>query len=381
MSNNLKDTQPSLLKDETQPTLAKPGVIKKFSGWWVLIIVLILLVLGVLGGYGAGINRRYAAQNTQLVGQLQEQFQLGLQAMDANKLILAEKYFRYIIEQDSNFPGIQTAYSDLLIKMQVSPTPVFSPTPVVTPTPDLRGAEEIFKTAQQLLNSSDWDGAITNLDSLRKLAPSYRTVDIDGMYYMALRQRGVIKITAACKDTNLEGGIYDLTLAEQFVGVGNLDSVAQSLRTYARLYVIGASFWDQDWVQAQKFFGQVKDGYPYMTDSSCIPASKRWYQATIKYAEQLLAAGDNCGASNQYASAFTVDNPFSPTVYPTATAVYRDCHSGDVHPPTATTTGITSTPSDTPSGVKTKRPTKTPTVVPTDTPVPTPTDTPTQTTP
>ena len=344
MSNNLKDTQPSLLKADTQPSLAKPGGIKKFSGWLVLIFVLILIVLGVLGGYGSGISRRYAAQNTQLVGQLQEQFQLGMQALEANNLSLAEQYFKYVIEQDSSFPGIQAAYSDLLIKMQVSPTPVFSPTPVVTATPDLRGADEILNTAKQLLNSSDWDGAIANLDSLRKLAPSYRTVDIDGMYYMALRQRGVTKITAACKDTNLEGGIYDLTLAEQFVGIGNLDSVAQSLRTYARLYVIGASFWDQDWVQAQKFYSQVMAGYPYMTDSSCIPASKRWYQATIKYAEQLLAAGDNCGASDQYASAFTVDNPFSPTVYPTATAVFRDCHSGDVHPPTATTTGSTLTP-------------------------------------
>jgi len=41
--------------------------------------------------------------------------------------------------------------------------------------------------------------------------------------YMALRQRGVAQITAGCQNVNLEGGIYDLTLAEQFVGTGKLE--------------------------------------------------------------------------------------------------------------------------------------------------------------
>ncbi len=296
-------------------------------GWWYCALVT-LIVIGLLGGYGSGMGKRYAAQNTVVTGQLDEQFQLGTQALKTGNYELARQYFEFIIRTDSNFPGIQAAYTDLLLRMQVSPTPVFSPTPLVSPTPDLRGAQEIYTTALQLLNSSDWNGAITNLDSLRKVSPTYRTAEVDGMYFIALRQRGVGKIITACQNVNLEGGIYDLTLAEHFVGSGNLDSVAESLRTYARLYIIAASFWDQDWLQAQNFFAQVMTGYPNMSDSSCLSATSRWVQATIKVADHLAAAGDTCAAATQYASAFTVNDPFNATAYPTAIEISNRCNGG-----------------------------------------------------
>ncbi|HEY5157794.1 MAG TPA: tetratricopeptide repeat protein [Anaerolineales bacterium] len=359
MSDDLKDTQPNLVQSGTEPNPGHPETVKKFPRWLVACVVVLLITIGVLGGYTSGMIRRYTAQSTLNSGLLQDQYQLGMQAMNAGNYENANKYFKFIIQTDPNFPGIQTAYNDLLIKMKVSPTPEFSPTPYVSPTPDLRGADQIFNTAQQLLNSGDWDGAITNLDSLRKTGPTYRTAEVDGMYYMALRQRGVAKITAACQDTNLEGGIYDLTLAEHFIGNGNLDSNAQSLRTYARLYIIGASFWDQDWVQAQNFFAQVMTGYPHMSDSSCLTATKRWYQATIKYAEQLMAAGDACGAAAQYASAFglNLDDPLNLNAFPAATAVQNQCN-----PPSQSTP--TETPTETPTGAPTEVPTETPTATP-----------------
>ncbi len=250
-------------------------------------------------------GQRVAAQNTQVAGQLDEQFQLGMQAYNEGNFELAQKYFNFVITNDLNYPGIVTAYSDLMMHINATPTPEFSPTPVVSPTPDLRGAQDIFNTAQQILNAGDWSGAITNLDSLRKEYPDFQTAQVDGMYYMALRQRGVAKITGACADANLEGGIYDLTLAEHYVGTGNLDANAESLRTYARLYIIGASFWDQDWVQAQNFFAQVMDSYPNMTDSSCLSATSRWVAATLKLADQYVAAGQYCKAEEQYISAFS----------------------------------------------------------------------------
>jgi len=367
MSDETIDTQPNPVKRETQRTSDHTSMRKKFPRWLIAVVVVALVVLGLLGGYGSGMNRRYAAQNTLVSGQLQEQFQLGMQAMNAGNYDIAEQYFKNIIRTNPNFTGIQAAYADLVLKMQVSPTPVFSPTPAVSPTPDLRGPETIYNTAQQLLNASDWDGAITNLDSLRKVAPNYLTTEVDGMYFMALRQRGVEKITGPCQNANLEGGIYDLTLAEHFVGTGNLDSIAQSLRTYARLYIIGASFWDQDWVQAQNFFTQVMAAYPGMTDSSCLSATKRWYQATIKYAEQLLDAGKACAAEDQYTAALAVNDPFNATVAPTATAVEQQCNGNDGGGNNPTSEG-TPTETLTPGGsTTTEAPTEAPTVNPTET--------------
>ena len=261
--------------------------------------MVLIVVIGALAGYGSGMGQRYAAQDTVVFGQLDDQFRLGQQAVQAGNYDLAQQYFKFIITTNSNYPGIQAAYADLVLRMQVTPTPVFSPTPEISPTPDLRGADEIYNTSLQALNSSDWDGAIANLDSLRKSNPTYKTAQVDGMYYMALRQRGVQKISSPCQTVNLEGGIYDLTLAEHFVGTGNLDSVAESLRTYARLYIIAASFWDQDWLQAQNFFGQVMAGYPNMSDSSCKTATARYIAATKKLAEQYLAAGDTCNSAGR----------------------------------------------------------------------------------
>ena len=188
---------------------------------------------------------------------------------------LARQYFEGILRTDSNYPGIQAAYTDLLVRMQVNlllhnilPRRTFlQPRTCAVQTRFTTQLSNCLIPATGTEPSPIWI-------LLRKSNPTYHTAQVDGMYYTALRQRGVAKITAACQNVNLEGGIYDLTLAEHFVGTGNLDSIAESLRTYARLYIIAASFWDQDWVQAQNFFAQVMTGYPNMSDSSCKSATQ-----------------------------------------------------------------------------------------------------------
>ena len=371
--NELKDTQPTPVDGGTQPSATthdpqpRPG--NRFPRWLVALIFILLIVIGVLGGYGSGMAQRYSAQKTQDTGLVQDQMTLGLQALDAGQYEIAKKHLDYVIQHDPTFPGIQDALTKLLLKMNITPSPTITLTPTVSPTPDLRGADQIFNHAVELLNASDWSGTISALDSVRQADPTFKTAEVDGMYYTALRMRGVEKIAAkACADANLEGGIYDLTLAERF---GPLDSLADGLRTYARLYIIGASFWDQDWVQAQSFFSQVMNGFPNMSDASCETATKRWQEATIKYAEQLLAAGDYCGAEAQYESALTVGSSLSDTIAPTAVAVSDKCNGntgggdgGGKKKPTATPTTGVEVPTETPTE------TVTPTEIPTDTTIP-----------
>ena len=187
----------------------------------------------------------------------------------------------------------------------------------------------------------NWDDIITRLDSLRKADITYHTAEVDGMYYIALRSRGVCKIypqtyepntSCASLHINLEGGIYDLTQAERF---GPLDSNALALRTWARMYITGSSFWDQDWVQAQNYFSQVMASVPQLSDSSCTSAIERWRQASIGYAQQLMDGGDYCGAEKQFEALFAVDLPKNATVYPTATEARNICN-GDVPKPKKT---------------------------------------------
>ena len=343
-----KDTQPTL------PSAAKGEITGKISSskkniprWLPVLVFVVLVAIGLLAGYGSGMGLRYSAQNTQASAQILDQFQLGVQAANAGQYEVAKLHFESVIKMDPNFPGVKAAYADLLMHMQTTPTLTLTPSPTVSPTPDLRSAEDQFKNAQDLIKASDWNGAISKLDSLRKVAPTYHTAEVDGMYYIALRQRGISKIIAeSCDNINLEGGIYDLTTAERF---GPLDGYADGLRTYARLYITGASFWDQDWVQAQNYFAQVIAGFPNMRDSSCDSATERWRQATIKYADQLAARNDFCGAEEQYNAAFTINSLKNEAIFPTATAVRDQCSGGssgggDTPVETPTPGGETPTP-------------------------------------
>ncbi|HTX91261.1 MAG TPA: tetratricopeptide repeat protein [Anaerolineales bacterium] len=329
--SDTKDTQPTPATAATQvnpPVQAGPK--KNFPRWLPPAIFVLLIVIGLLAGYGSGMGQRFAAQNTVVAGQNLEQYQLGMQALQAGEYDIAKQHFDSIIQTDPNFPGIKDAYAELLVRMQVSPTPLFTPTSLYTATPDTRSSDQIFQRAQDSLNAGNWDDALANLDILRKNAPDYQTAQVDGMYYMALRQRGMSKISNTdCKNINLEGGIYDLTLAERFVGTGNLDSTAEAYRTWARMYIVGSSFWGLDWAQAQNYFSQVMNALPNLSDSSCKTATQRWRDATIQYAEQLASQGKICQAKDQFDAAFRVGGPADQGVYPTATAVDYQCTGGN----------------------------------------------------
>jgi tetratricopeptide (TPR) repeat protein len=338
--NELKDTQPNTVKSQ-----AAPPARKKFPGWLVGLVLIVFIAVGILGGYASGMGQRYAAQSTQVSGQLLEQYQLGVQAVNAGQYSVAKQHFEYIIQNYPDYPGIKSAYTDLLLHMMITPTVVPSPTPTITPTPDTRSIDQVYADVTGLLSAPsadlcarNWDDIITKLDTLRKDDITYHAAVVDGMYYMALRNRGVCKIypqsyepNAYCTtlNINLEGGIYDLTQAE---GFGPLDSTASALRTWARMYITGASFWDQDWPQAIDYFGQVMANYPNLADSSCTTASERFRQAGLGYAQQLIDKGDYCGAVKQFAAIFAVDSPKNATAYPTGTEVVNICN-GDVNPP------------------------------------------------
>jgi tetratricopeptide (TPR) repeat protein len=303
---------------------------------------IVLAILGLAGGYMNGRIVRVDAQGTLLSQQLAAQFDLGMQAMNAGQYDVAQQHFQYVINQNPNFPGAQAAYTQLLLKLKSSPTPAFTASPLASPTPDQSGAAQIFSHVQALLAAKpqsfqDWDTVVSTLDSLRKADPTYQAAQVDGMYYIALRQRGIAQIFAQpCQDINLEGGIYDLTLAERF---GQLDGYADSLRTYARLYISGSTFWEIDWTQAQSYFQQVYLALPDLMDSSCITAAHRWAQATIQLGDQLLVKGNYCGADQQFKAAEAVGGPENATAQPTESFADRKCH-----PPAPTHTPVPATP-------------------------------------
>lgn len=283
MSDNLGSTQPNI---KVKRTRFGRSILFNALG------LIVLLFFALLGGYQSGISVRRQNQNTNMAQQLGEQFQFALVDIEFGRYDNARQRLEWIIENDPSFPGAQDQLTRVLVLSNV-PTP--TPTASLTSTPDFTGAEQAYARAQQLIAAQDWPGAIGALDEMRKLDPNYQTSQVDGMYYFALRNYGVNFINQG----NLEGGIYQITLAERF---GPLDRDANGLREGARVYIIGASFWELDWTQALFYFDQAYRGWPGLWDGT-MTAAERYRIATMRLADDLLANGDYCGAYTQYTNA------------------------------------------------------------------------------
>ncbi|MGD9091396.1 MAG: hypothetical protein PVF74_01005 [Anaerolineales bacterium] len=263
---------------------------------WTFIGVLALILIGITSaflGYNSGINQRKNAEAAQSASSLEEQFQLGLEDMEAKRYDVARQRFEYIIYIDPNYPGVTERLAETLLFLTSTATPTVAPTPTITPTPDLRGVDELFTQAQVDLSNFDWNAAIGTLLALRKADPNHQAVWVDDMLYISFRNRGADKIL---KESDLEGGIYDLTVAEQF---GPLDADAKGYLTWASLYITGASFWELDWGQAVYYFGQVAPAFPSLTDGSGWTAKERYRLALKGYGIFLAETLEWCDAMEQ----------------------------------------------------------------------------------
>src|SRR5512141_2886045 len=347
MSEHTGNTQPlpPFEGDSTQPL--KP--VKKTRRWRSIALsvvgVIALLGFGSMGGYWSGIGERKAAESSIITKQLTEQYQLALVDEQFGRFEAAKDRLEFIIQNSPSFPGVQNELAKVLVQMTI---PTATLTPTITPTPDVRGEQGLFATAQQLIATGDWPNALAQLDQLRKEDPKYKTAQIDGMYYFALRNYGMNLIQ---QQGNLEGGIYELTLAERFAP---LDNSANSLREGARLYLTASSFFGVDWKQAVYYFSQAASGYPAIWDGT-MSSTQRYQVSLMRYGDQLWKGGDGCGATEQYQAAAAIGN-LDEAATKNANQAFQDCYPATEEP---TATGIV-VPTETPGGV----PTDTPTVGP-----------------
>jgi tetratricopeptide (TPR) repeat protein len=153
-----------------------------------------------------------------------------------------------------------------------------------------------------------------------------------------LRNRGGDKIL---KEADLEGGIYDLTLASRF---GPLDAEAQGLLNWSSLYITGASFWGIDWEQAEQYFAQVAPQLPNLMDGSKMTASERLRIALFENGNALAREGHYCKALEKYQQSLAIAP--NPEVQQAFEAAAGPCQSGNAPGPQ---TSKTKRPKGTPS--------------------------------
>jgi hypothetical protein len=359
---NFDETQPNELPeideetslDETQPHLteiqrsddpgSKPG--RFWKRWLItgLIVFISIISLAIFGGIQTGKNTRSLSSTLDADVQVIFQFEKGEQDLLNKNCDHAIQRFTFVVQKDPNFPGIVDKLAQASMCSNQTATPTIAPTPTLTPTPDLRSVEEQFTSAQTLFIEENWDVLLETLDSLRDNYPSYMTIEVDRLYYLGLRNRGVKRIIV---DGNLEGGIFDLNRVEQ--DFGTLDIQADGYRTWARLYINGSSYWAVDWEQVVFYLNQLAPLAPNLWDGSYFTVD-RLATAQVEYSYDLVNMGIYllsvrgwCEAMDafDYASLYI---QFDPTPAAEATRANYRCEP-PAPPPAATDSSSTEPPS------------------------------------
>ena len=308
---------------------------------FILIGLLMVIIAGGAGwflGAQEGQKLRNQEQDNAVLEIAQTQFDLGVRELEEKRYENARKRFEYVIQIAPDFPGAQEKLTEVMIAQSIVSTPTPIPSPTLTPTPDFRGEQEIFDQAKQYLLAEDWENTILTLDLLRDKNLQFHPVEVDGMYYIALRNRGVIRIL---QDGSLEPGMYDLTLSERFAP---LDHEAEGYRVWARYYLTGASFWEIDWPQVVSLFAQIYPAFPNLHDSSGMTAQERYRIGLLEWGNSLAAQEEYCLAQEKFDMAFAllVDEKYVPM----ATEVYNKCEESK-QPEETPTPEVTLTPTPT----------------------------------
>jgi tetratricopeptide (TPR) repeat protein len=324
---------------------------------WGVIGFFMVAGIGLAIGFRVAVQDRMAARTELYVEKATLAFQTGEQLLQDGKLELARSQFQYVVQLVPSFPGAMEKLVQVEEMLAIQLTPTVTPTPTQMPTVDTRNEDEIFNQAKQHMVNQEWEAMLADLETLRNSNPDYKVIEMDGLYYLALRMYGVGLISTG----NLEEGIYRLNLAEKFAP---LDSMAVQMRDWARLYLNAAAYWDVNWSEVVNRFAPIASALPNLMDVNHMTAAWRYVEGMIHYADAFAAGNDPCNAGSWYQNALDKN-----TIYHVLSQSTVDEISAKIDAATLECWGPTSAPV-----VETYTPTETTNASPSDTP--TETDTP-----
>lgn len=279
--------------------------------------LLLTLASGAIG-WGSGRSALGATATIDAGFYMFEQYNLALADIEAGNYALARQRLEFIFVANPSFLDVADKWVEVSLVLGQTSAPTSDLlTPSLTPTEDPRPKEELLLAAKALIAGREWTAAIDTLLALRKADAAYQGAEVDGMLYLALRNRGVQNIIELGL---FEQGLYDFSLAQKF---GPIDGQALNYQEWARLYLYGNAFWFAYPQEAAYYYGQLINLAPDLRDSSGLSAFYRYRESLLHYADQLMLAEDWCAASEQYAQAQAARDEVS--VQPTAAYALEQC--------------------------------------------------------
>ena len=250
----------------------------------ILLGIVALIVLFAIGAFtgmksGQGIQHAQATQDAAVETYIQ--FEAAMNDLQYGRCEIAQTRLEFVVKSNPLYPGITEALTKAMLcsNATATPQPVVQPTAV--PTPETRDASQIMAEAETLYAAQDWENLIYQLDAIRNNYPDVEPIRVDQMYYTAYRQIG---IKVLLQQGDLEGGIYNFTLASKY---GPLDAEAQNYSQWASWYLTGMSFWEVDWGQAIEYLQQVAYAAPNLWDGE-YSAQQRYEEAGQHYGQQQI---------------------------------------------------------------------------------------------
>lgn len=292
------------LEDTLESEVHKTPKPKRRLGRLILLGIAGILLIDTLSGfagYQVGLMQRRQQETGMIIYRAAQQFERGLVDMREGNYRQAKQRFTYVAEVDPNYPGIVDQLALVELALMVTATPTTGPVEEIVVVPsNLKGSETLFNQAREYLAQEQWAAAIEVLDRLRQEDISYHTVDVDGMYYVALRNLGVDNML---KNGKLEQGIYNLAIASRY---GPIDKDANGYMTWVAMYKTAASFWEIDWDKMVYWMEQVYNMLPGIRDGSNYTSGERLRVGLIHIADALMERREYCTAETDYSKAANI---------------------------------------------------------------------------
>jgi hypothetical protein len=305
--------------------------------WLGILGLLVIIAGGCLIGYGLAIRARQAEDLNQRLTAATAQYVLSLQDIENNNLPMAKTRLEYVIQVYPDYPEAGAKLTEVMVALAqnnqlTTSAPVIA---TVAPTMDTRNLEAIYSSAQQYLVNQDWANLLASVNSIRNTDPTFKSVQVDGLYYLALRNVALSKINSG----KLETGIYYLTLASK---IGPIDAEAQGYYTNAALFLNAGAGFGATWDRALNGFEMLNGINAYMIDVNGITVRQRYAESLAGYGDLLQSEYDWCGARDKYLESLAV------MTLQSVSAILPDAEEKCANPPSTPTPtlepGITPTP-------------------------------------
>lgn len=285
-------------------------------GKWVWLGILIMIVIAALGSgisYGLAMNARMDAEKNLRLEKAATQFVMAEQDQMNGDLEMAWKRLNYVLEVFPEYPGLDSKLSEVMLAMSLNneeiPTIAATEAPVAVtavPTKDTKVVSVLFTQAKSQMAASDWGGLLSTINQIRNIDPAYEPIQVDGMFYLALRNNGISTI----KSGNLETGLYYFAQAEK---IAPLDRDTLSWQNWSRMYLIASSWYGVNWQKAADNFYMVYVDVPALIDTSKVTAKQRYVNSLEGLGDTYMMTGttlssDYCVAASQYRAASSILN-------------------------------------------------------------------------